>query len=398
MRVLMISWEYPPYVVGGLGKHVEELLPALAGGDLDLHVLTPRWRESADIEVVNGAVVHRIPLPAGGDSDFYTRAWQTNLALEQAAVALADQAGPFDLIHAHDWLTAFSACALKRAWRTPLLATIHATERGRGRGHLGSPLSHQINAVEWWLTFEAWRVICCSDYMAQEVRDYFDAPADKIDVIPNGVNTRCFERWQGVNLDAFRAMYALPGEKIIFYVGRVQYEKGIETLVRSVPLVLAQYPAAKFVIAGAGSDLERLRQLAWDLGVGHKVLFTGRIPDDDRDRLFLAADCAIFPSLYEPFGIVALEAMGAGCPVVVSAVGGLKEVVQHGETGLTCYPGDPASAAWAILQTLQHPEWTVQRVASARAKVLDLFNWDRIAGMTRQVYHRIVQERRRSDW
>ncbi len=398
MRVLMISWEYPPYIVGGLGKHVAELLPALAGDDLDLHVLTPRWRDSANIEVVNGAQVHRIPLPTAADRDFYTQAWQTNQALEQAAVALADETGPFDLIHAHDWLTAFSACALKRAWRAPLVATIHATERGRGRGYLGSPLSHQINAVEWWLTFEAWRVICCSEFMAQEVRDYFHAPADKIDIIPNGVSSACFHRWHGINLNTFRAMYALPDEKIVFYVGRVQYEKGIETLVRSVPAVLAQYPAAKFVIAGTGSDLERLRQLSWEMGIGQKVLFTGRIPDDDRDRLLLAADCAVFPSLYEPFGIVALEAMAAGCPVVVSAIGGLQEVVQHAETGLTTYPGDPQSVAWGILQTLQHPEWTSQRVDRARSRVMELFNWPRIAEQTRQVYRRIIQERRHANW
>jgi glycosyltransferase involved in cell wall biosynthesis len=132
--------------------------------------------------------------------------------------------------------------------------------------------------------------------MAGEVRDYFSAPADKIDVIPNGVNTACFDRWAGVNLDAFRAMYALPGEKIVFYVGRVVYEKGIETLVQAVPKVLSQFPNAKFIIAGTGSDLERLRQLSWDLGVGQKVLFTGRIPDDDRDRSFASPIARCFPA------------------------------------------------------------------------------------------------------
>lgn len=399
MRVLMISWEYPPYVVGGLGKHVAELLPALAGLDLQLHLLTPRWRDSQEVESVDGAKVYRVGPPEAGESDFYTLAWQTNLALEQAAVRLAEQEGGYDLIHAHDWLTAFSACALKRVWHTPLVTTIHATERGRGRGVLASPMSQRINDVEWLLTFEAWRVICCSEFMAQEVRDYFATPADKIDVIPNGVNTQPFDRWDGVNLEAFRSMYALPGEKIVFYVGRVQYEKGIETLVRSVSLVLARFPAAKFVIAGTGSDLERLRQLSWELGVSHKVLFTGRISDDDRDRLFRVADCAVFPSLYEPFGIVALEAMAARCPVVVSEVGGLKEVVQHAETGLTVYAGDPHSIAWGILQTLEHPDWTAARVARAYAMVIEKYNWQQIARLTYRVYDRVTRERRRvHDW
>ena len=198
-----------------------------------------------------------------------------------------------------------------------------------------------------------------------------------------------------MNLDAFRAMYALPGEKIVFYVGRVQFmRRASRRWCGPAPLVLAQYPAAKFVIAGTGSDLERLRQLSWELGVGQKVLFTGRIPDDDRDRLFRAADCAVFPSLYEPFGIVALEAMAAHCPVVVSDVGGLKEVVQHAETGLTVYPGDAGSVAWGILQTLQHPDWTAARVALAYAKVVEQYNWPYIARLTRQVYERVLRERR----
>jgi glycosyltransferase involved in cell wall biosynthesis len=141
-----------------------------------------------------------------------------------------------------------------------------------------------------------------------------------------------------------------------------------------------------------------LRSLAWSLGIGEKVLLTGFISDENRDRLFKIADCAVFPSLYEPFGIVALEAMAAKCPVVVTEVGGLKDVVMHAETGITVYPDDPESLAWGILHTLQHPEWSAARVKKAYRVVRDDYNWERIAQMTKDIYRRIVVERAITNW
>jgi len=398
MRVLMLSWEYPPHVVGGLGKHVMELLPAMARReDVQVHLVTPRWAGGEPQETLGRVMVHRVQPPIV-NGDIYTSAWQTNLVLEQYAEKLWQEAGPFDLIHAHDWLAAFAACALKRAHKTPLIATIHATERGRGRGYLSSDMARAIHHVEWWLTYEAWRVIACSEYMASEIRDFFACPADKIDVIPNGVDPMPFQAAARESLDAFRAMYALPEEQIVFNVGRVVYEKGVHVLVEAVPRVLAQVPIAKFVIAGRGPMLEQLRHRAWELGVGEKILFTGFVSDEDRNRLFALASCAVFPSLYEPFGIVALEAMAAKCPVVVSEVGGLKEVVKHAETGITVYPDNPESLAWGIVHTLARPDWARQRAENAYRMVLELYNWDRIAGLTVEVYRRVVEERRRVEW
>jgi glycogen(starch) synthase len=398
MRILMFSWEYPPHVVGGLGKHVAELLPPLGSlPGMDLHLVTPRWGEGQPLERVGQATIHRVgPLVVEGD--FYTGAWQTNVRLEEYAHRLWQQAGPFDLVHVHDWLAAFVGAAFKRNYRVPLLSTIHATERGRGRGHLGSDQARAIHSVEWWLAYESWRVIACSEYMRDEIADYFQCPRDKIDVIPNGVETMRFDRLDDQDFSHFRNMYALPYEQIVFNVGRVVYEKGVQVLVQAMPFVLAQQPTAKVVVAGKGPELESLRSLAWKLGVGEKILFTGFIADEDRDRLFKIADCAVFPSLYEPFGIVALEAMAAKCPVVVTEVGGLKDVVRHAETGITVYPDDPQSLAWGIVHTLQHPEWSAARVANAYRTVLEEYNWERIARMTADVYRRIIAERVVSTW
>jgi glycosyltransferase involved in cell wall biosynthesis len=234
--------------------------------------------------------------------------------------------------------------------------------------------------------------------MRDEISTYFECPRDKIDIVPNGVETSRFDRLEGQDHSQCRNMYALPSEQILFSVGRIVFEKGLHVLIKAMPLILAQQPSAKLVIAGKGPELDSLRSLAWRLGVGEKVLLTGFISDEDRDRLFKISDCAVFPSLYEPFGIVALEAMAARCPVVVTEVGGLQDVVQHAETGITVYSDDPNSLAWGILHTLQYPNWAAVRVENAYGTVREEYNWDRIARMTASVYARIVAEAAIAPW
>lgn len=398
MRVLTLSWEYPPHIVGGLGQHVADLAPALARRDIEMHVVTPMRQGGASQEQQGSLFVHRVPVSTFGAGDFYGEALQTNHVLASYCRTLVEEQGPFDLIHNHDWLTAFAAKELKQAYRLPMIATVHATELGRGRGQLGGIQAHRIHEVEWELTYEAWRVICCTQYMVQEIHSNFQTPHDKLDVIPNGVDPGTFEPLEGVDLSQFRQRFALPHEKIVFHVGRIVDEKGIETLIRSAPAVLATMPEAKFIIAGRGPQLEAMRALVASLYLSERVELLGFIPDEDRNRLFKVADCAVFPSLYEPFGIVALEAMAARVPVVVSEVGGLREVVEHSETGITVYPGNASSCAWGIIHTLQHPEWAAMRVANAYEKVTTVYNWDVIAGQTQAVYQRVVNERAQTDW
>jgi glycosyltransferase involved in cell wall biosynthesis len=398
MRVLMLSWEYPPNVVGGLGKHVAELAPALAARGVELHVVTPRIGQAPVVEFYDNLTIHRVDRPQSQYADFYGEAWHTNTLLEQAGDELVQRYGPFDLVHNHDWITSFAAAALKQRHKLPLVGTIHATERGRGRGEVGGGQSRLINDAEWRLSYESWRVIVCTEFMQREVYDYFRTPADKTDVIPNGVDPSPFIKLANEDLTAFRARFALPHEKIVYSVGRIVQEKGIETLIQAAPLVLAQTPEAKFVVAGRGPELDYLRRMVGEMNLASKVMLLGFISDQDRNRLYCVADCAVFPSLYEPFGIVALEAMAAHVPVVVSEVGGLREVVQHGETGITVYPGSPESCAWGIVHTLQHPDWAAMRVENAYRKVETVFSWDTIASQTIDVYERVVAERANTVW
>jgi len=400
MRILMLSWEYPPHITGGLGKHVAELVPALVRHKVEVHLVTPVKGADQTAEVGHGITIHRIYVPPalGELARFFGEVLHVNVALESAAKEIIRRDGPFDLIHSHDWLTSFAAIALKNAHKLALVTTIHATERGRGRGYLSSELSHKIDDAEWHLTYEAWRIICCARHMAREIHRYFATPLDKIDVIPNGVDPSRFQALQEHDLTSFRAKYALKEQRIVLYVGRVVQEKGAEVLVRSAPAVLARIPQTKFVLAGKGPDLERIRKLVQQMGLSQKVLMLGFVADEDRDRLYKVADCAVFPSLYEPFGIVALEAMAARTPVVVSDVGGFHEVVKHAETGITIYPNNPESCAWGIIHTLQHPKWTRQRVEKAYQMVLNTYNWDAIAGQTVGVYQRVIDERTRTEW
>lgn len=405
LRVLMLTWEYPPYIVGGLGAHVGALAPALVRAGVEVHVVTPRWKGGEPIEPIGAkrsrggsSAVYRVAPPVAGLTNFFADVQQTNLNLAEQGQALFDQLGGFDLIHAHDWLVAWAAAALKRLHKTPLLATIHATERGRGRGVLGGETAPSINGTEWWLTYEAWRVIATSRFMADEVRAYFNVPLDKIDIVPNGVDAAPFDALEGIDLTAFRERWARADERIIFFVGRLVEEKGAHLIVEAAPRVLAQFPRTKFILAGTGSMSGQIEQRAAELGIADRIVAAGFVSDADRDRLFKVADAAVFPSLYEPFGIVALEAMAAQCPVIVSSVGGLAEVVRHDVTGVTVYPNNVESLAWGILHTLSDPAAARARVAVAYRMVNEEYSWDRIAQHTLQVYRQITDARARTDW
>lgn len=407
MRVLMLSWEYTPHLVGGLGKHVVELLPELVDEGVEVHLITPRFKGGASEEpltgpdgqpATNGSRVYRVDAHPYQIGNFFTNTVQTNVLLEQAAQQVIDRVGPFDLIHAHDWLVSFAAISVKTSRHIPLLSTIHATEMGRNRGVLYEQMQRDIHMAEWNLVYESWRTIACSYYMASEVRNYFGAPDVKIDVIPNGVDPRPFDALDRADLLTWRDQLARRDEKIVFYVGRLVWEKGLQVLVDAAPQIVSIYPNVKFVVAGGGDFRFDLAERARRNGVGDWFLFPGRISDEDRERLYKTADVAVVPSLYEPFGIVALEAMAAGTPVVASAVGGLSEVITLHETGILVHPNDPGSLAWGILHTMVNPQWAMTRAANANRMVRELYNWDRIAKMTNAVYERIAYEAQAGDW
>jgi glycosyltransferase involved in cell wall biosynthesis len=284
-------------------------------------------------------------------------------------------------------------------YKCPIVATIHATEVGRWRSeYLTDGLSQSIDRVEKDLSFEAWRVIACSHYMVGELRRHFKLPVDKLDMIPNGINLDIQPHFDPDELAAFRAGYVLSDDPLIFSVGRLVFEKGHHVLLGAMPQILASFPRARLVLAGKGPLRGYLQNIVDSLGITDNVQFAGFITDLERDKFLSVADCAIFPSLYEPFGIVALEAMAFNCPIVVSNLGGFAEVVQHEKTGILIYPDNSDSAAWGILQVLKKPLLAQSYADNARKMIEEDYNWHHVAHETIKVFERVISERAATVW
>jgi glycogen synthase len=400
MRVMMLSWEYPPRIVGGISPHVYELSQELQAKGIEVHVITKETPLAPDEEVEpSGVQIHRVHL-AEKPNDFLHEIQLLNDATELRVRQLLEDwrpGGQPTVFHAHDWLSLDAARELKYDYKLPVVATIHATEAGR-HGGIWNETSRYIHEQEYWLTYEAWRTIVCSEFMRKEVVAAFNVPRDKVDVIYNGVDSTKFEfEWSEDERRAHRAKLALPDEKIVMYVGRFVREKGIQVLLNSANVVLAQEPKTKFVIVGGGHR-ERLERFVQWAGLGDKVLFTGFMANRSLHMLYRSADVAVFPSLYEPFGIVALEAMAAGVPVVTSDAGGLREVVLHDETGTTTFAGNPESLAWGILRALRDPARASNQAEHAKRRLRTDFDWSHIAAQTIAVYDRVWEEFLESYW
>ena len=395
MRILMLSWEYPPKSVGGLAQHVYDLTNAMAKQGHQVHVITVGEAGVPQYQLVNGVHVYRVTPYQVSSRDFVTWAMQLNVAmLEKCLEIVHNLEEPFDILHAHDWLVAYAARALKHALRLPLIATVHATEYGRNNG-LHNDLQRHISDIEWWLCYEAWKIIVCSNYMQRELQHVFQVPTDKLKVIPNGVD---LENFKAKNQNIRRNDYAAADEKIVFYVGRIVREKGVQVLLEAVPKITYYHPKTKFVIAGKGPYLTSLKRQARRMGIEERVYFVGYVNDQTRNSLYQFADAAVFPSLYEPFGIVALEAMAARTPVVVSDTGGLAEIINHGINGLKAYTGNANSLADNILHILLNPQSADKLKERAYQEVTDKYSWSEIARQTAEHYRSVLSEYNCTQW
>ncbi|MDW7674224.1 MAG: glycosyltransferase family 4 protein [Bacillota bacterium] len=396
MRILMLSWEYPPYSVGGLASHVEDLLEAYQDQNIECHLITLADSNSTTpIEVKHNIHIHRIkPYDSVSALDFITWVLQTNIAMLEYANGLIYRTGSFDLVHAHDWLVAFTARALKHSLKIPVIATIHATERGRNNG-IHTPMQRYIDNVEWWLCYEAWQVICCSKHMHGEITRNFQVPSDKVTIIPNGVDPGKLEG-KG-NSPSLEQQY-IATDKVVSFIGRLVREKGIQVLIDAAPKILEHYPNTRFVIAGKGPYQQELQNQVNKMGLAQQINFLGYVDDDAKKFLLNRSDIACFPSLYEPFGIVALEGMISKTPVVVSQVGGFDEIIDHGITGMKAYPGNANSLADQILAIFDKKVNVNQMIANAYQKVWDEYTWDKIAANTIEVYQEVKIEAANANW
>jgi glycogen synthase len=390
MRVLVVSWEYPPIIEGGLGRHVRKLSEQLVAHGVEVHVLTRGSERLARREERHGVVVHRVSQSAfPRDIEAFLRWVET---MNSALSALGAQLGEefrFDLVHSHDWLVADAAQQIARRAGTPWLVTVHATEYGRHQGWVDKyPQSH-IHAAERAMVHAADHVITCSRYMGSHVAKVFGIAPRQITAMQNGIDPQDLEPVTS-DLAALRARYARPDERLVLLVGRLVYEKGFHLALDALAPLVKHPGGVRFVVAGTGSAEAELRRQSWRLGLHRHGTFLGWVGDDMLHSLYRIADLCIVPSIYEPFGIVALEAMASGCLCVVADTGGLREVVPgDGTVGLR-FPSHDSAALREILESVLTDErLRAQLIAEAREHVLR-FDWGEVARLTQELYGRLT--------
>lgn len=396
MRVLILSWEYPPIVEGGLARHVHKLATQLAAQGHDVHVLT---RGGADEAIArNGhagpasVTVHRVPEPAKPADLGAFIAWIAHMNEDMVArgLALVDSLD-FDLVHGHDWLVASATDRLARHAGVPMVVTVHATEFGRHQGWVANHPQSHIHAIETWMVRRADRVIACSHYMRGHIADIYRRDESQIMVIPNGVDVGDL-RPSG-DLAELRARYAAPDEQLVLLVGRLVYEKGFQFALEAmggVDGVLSRVGKVRFVVAGSGTHEQELHRQATELGLDDHGTFLGWIGDDLLHSLYRISDLCVVPSIYEPFGLVALEAMASGCPCIVADSGGLREVVPDEFVGMRFPSSDPQALA-GLMERLLTDETLRQNLITQSSEHVLRFDWSEIARETAAVYDELLR-------
>jgi glycogen(starch) synthase len=386
MRVLIVSWEYPPVIEGGLGRHVRKLSESLVRDGIEVHVLTrggARLPAEAD---QHGVRVHRVREPQfpRDPSAFVRWVGSMNAHMHALAAELCERF-EFDLVHSHDWLVAGAARQAARQTQRPWLVTVHATEYGRHQGWVQNHPQSHIHAAERAMVRRADHVITCSRYMRVHVANVFGVRPAKITAIPNGIDPRDLEP-VAADLDALRLKYAAPEDLLVLLVGRLVYEKGFHLALDALAPIVRRRRGVRFVVAGTGTAEAELKRQARRLGLTDHGVFLGWIGDDMLHSLYRISEVCIVPSIYEPFGLVALEAMASGCLCVVADTGGLREVVPvEGTVGLR-FPSRDATALGAVLERILTDDAArAQLIAEAREHVLG-FDWGEVARRTGEIY------------
>ena len=391
MRVLMVASEYPPAKVYGLGRAVHDLSRALAARGDEVHVLTNSIGRREQDVVMDGVSVHRINYPSPPEPpDPTSCVVQFNLCLVERAHQLLPVLPAIDLVHAHDWLVGLAAHSIARRLQTPLVTTLHDMAVGKHFGQLDRAQQY-IAFTERWLTEQSERIIACSEFIKGELALHCGAEPEKVEVIPCGVDPGPLQL--PVNLPAFRSVFSRPEERLLLYVGRLDREKGVEVLVHGFARLHPREAQLRLVIVGEGQVRQQLQELVSSLALTDAVTFLGYVAPPALGAVYQSAEMAVVPSLYEPFGMVALEAMAAGRPVIASDAGGLREIVADGQTGLRVPAGDAEAIAVAVSRLLGDQQLAARLAARGRERALGEFSWDRVAGLTHSCYASMLSDR-----
>lgn len=385
LKILHLASEYPPAKVYGLGRFVHGLARAQAAAGDEVHVLTNSHGGEQDDVVVDGVHLHRIDFPnPPRPSDGHGEVLQWNHGAVSRLLDRRDVLRDVDVVCGHDWLTAIAAREAALLLERPLVVTFHDEVTGKHAGVLDRE-GRFVRDLEALTAHDASHVIANSDYIARQVLRHYGLAAERVTAVPGGIDPTLLDVSTPERVRDFRAPLAGEDEVLVAFVGRLDPEKGLGLLAEAIDDVASRPNRVRFVIAGSGKREEALRARLAD-----RARLLGYVKGEALSYLYRAADVVVVPSVYEPFGLVALEAMLAGAAVVVSSAGGLPEIVRHERDGLVFDAGDPAALAAAIERLAQDPTLRQTLATSAAARAKDEFAWSKIAARTRQVYEHVL--------
>src|SRR5438876_7896376 len=377
----MLTWEFPPRIIGGISTHVYHLSRALVEKGTSVRVITCDFPNAPAEEIIDGVRVSRVDSGRVPESNFLLCIYHLNSQMISKATE-PFETKRFDLIHAHDWVVGRAAVELKNRLGLPLISTIHATEIGRG-GSLDGEYRRKVRDIERLLVEQSDGIICCSNYMLDHIQYVLGAVKTKIRVIPNGVEASRFNNGRQPQLIPTGVS---EDRKTILYVGRIVREKGIFTLLDAFEKLRKQGKDVSLVLVGEGPLKEDLAKEVLRRKLNDRVKLAGFVDEKKLVSLYNSSDAFVLPSHYEPFGMVALEAMASRVPVVVSDVGGLSEIVEDGVTGVKVPSSDPHALAEGILRVLDNRELSERLKENAYRAVQERYRWDLIAEKTLEAY------------
>ena len=378
---MMLTWEFPPRIIGGISTHVYHLSRALVEKGTPVRVITCDFPNAPAEEIIDGVSVSRVDSGRVPESNFLLWIYHLNSQMISKTTELFETER-FDLIHAHDWVVGRAAVELKNRLGLPLISTIHATEIGRG-GSLDGEYRRKVRDIERLLVEQSDGIICCSNYMLDHIQYVLGAVKTKIRVIPNGVEASRFNNGRQPQLIPTGVS---EDRKTILYVGRIVREKGIFTLLDAFEKLRKQGKDVSLVLVGEGPLKEDLAKEVLRRKLNDRVKLAGFVDEKKLVSLYNSSDAFVLPSHYEPFGMVALEAMASRVPVVVSDVGGLSEIVEDGITGVKVPASNPSTLAEGILRVLEDRELSEQLKENAYRAVQERYRWDMIAEKTIEAY------------
>jgi len=383
VRIALFAWDSLDSVfVGGAGVHVSELARALTGLGHEVHLFTRYAAGHKHYQQEDGVFLHRCTFDP--DSDFRRETWNMCRSFEHHFLTTRALVGEFDVVHAHDWLTAEVLSLVKHQCSARLMLTMHSTEYGRCGNEIHSGQSEAVRHREWHGIFVAERVICVSKALQDEIVWHYSAPADKCRVIYNGIRPESFD-FPCDPGEVKTSIGVHPMAPMVLFAGRVVYQKGVDILINAIPHVLNHVPTAMFVFAGDG-------EMRWDLenatrtrGLEHNTRWLGKVPREPLRSFIKSCDAVCVPSRNEPFGIVILEAWSAYKPVVATVIGGPGEFITHDRTGFSINP-NPDSVAWGIGHIFANFDHARRMGENGRREVEKRFKWDIIARQTVEAY------------